>query len=313
VVGLFVFTNRKRSGVIFHQSDLSAWARCPAQYGYQRAGLPRSQTSAIAYGVVMHHALHVLEALVTDGQPLVDALAQAIKEFTHYWEPFNIGALTDEVPPDGWIRGQGYSELRMRGIAALRTYADLMRFDQMEMLGLEYSFMVPVDGTWDDELGEPHILAGTVDRLAARYHRRVLTLCVDDYKTGKAQRYLQHNLQFTAYLYATTKREFWVGWHGEAGFGEARGDELFQRFAETPRRAFWWNMKELKVQDAGFRNDVHYARFRMALNQVAASVQAEIYPLTISGDACTYCEFRKICGGLPVPAEDYDPTEQISA
>lgn len=271
--------------------------------------MPRKQTSAIAYGVVMHHCLHLLEYLVAHGTPLVEALDTALAEFVKVWDPINgFGGLTEKVPDDGWLRGQGFSELRLKGIQALRTYADQMRFDQMESLGLEYSFMVPVDGTWDDKLGEPHILAGTVDRLATRFHKRIQTLCVDDYKTGKTQHYLQHNLQFTAYLYATTKQEFWVGWRGEDGFGAERGQELFERFTDTPRRAFWWNFKELKVQDAGFRNDVHYARFRLALNQLAASVEADIYPLTISGEACTYCEYRDVCGGLPVPSEDYDPT-----
>lgn len=299
--------------MIFHQSDLSAWDRCPAQFGYKRQGLPRKNTSAIAYGVVMHHCLHLLEYLVAHGTPLVEALDLALAEFTKCWMPPAFGGLTEEIPPDGWMRGQGFSELRLKGLQSLRTYADLMRFDKMEPLALEYGFMVPVDGTWDDELGEPHILAGTVDRLAVRFHRRIETLCVDDYKTGKTQYRLQHNLQFTAYLYATTKREFWVGWRGEDGFGEQRGQELYERFVDTPRRAFWVNLKELKVQDAGFRNDVHYARFRLALNQVAASVQADIFPLTISGDACTYCEYRDVCGGLPVPSEDYDPTEPVSA
>ncbi len=28
--------------------------------------------------------------------------------------------------------------------------------------------MVPIDGTWD-ELGEPHVLAGAIDRLAVRH------------------------------------------------------------------------------------------------------------------------------------------------
>jgi hypothetical protein len=617
--------------MIIHQSDLGAWSRCPAQFGYQRAGMPRKTTSALAYGSVMHHALHVLEDQVANGTNLIDALNIAIETFTTYWDPRNIEAICEKVAEDGWIRGQGYTELRMRGVAALRSYADLMRFEKMEVLGLEYSFMCPIENTWDEELGEPHILAGTVDRLAARFHKRVETLCVDDYKglardteiptptgwttmgavevgdeifgadgspcrvigkseihdrpcyrvtfddgssvvadnvhlwatlrgrhceptvidvedlrldlvddrgqrhhrvqnaaalhlpevdlpvdpyvlgcwigdgkrssgelttgdaeqwdlikecgygvgsspgitrtilglrrqlidagylghkqipdvylrasmdqrlallqglcdtdgswhrrrhqvqfvsvdkglatsvrelalslgakarlweyqacgfgivrtayrvtfsptdfnpfrlsrkaslvrpgmtnarrrivvsveptlrvptqcimvdspdhlylcgesmipthnTGKTQYHLQHNLQFTAYLWATTKPEFWLGWRGEEGFGEARGAQLFERFAETPRRAFWINLKDLKVQDAGFRNEIHYRRFILAVNQVTASVTADIFPLTISGEACTYCEYRDVCGGLPVPSEDYDPTLEV--
>jgi hypothetical protein len=36
----------------------------------------------------------------------------------------------------------------------------------------EFEFVVPIDGTWDDELGEPHVLAGAIDRLAVRHYLR---------------------------------------------------------------------------------------------------------------------------------------------
>jgi hypothetical protein len=45
---------------------------------------------------------------------------------------------------------QGYSELRQKGIDTLRKYASLIAFDDHETLGLEYSFQVPIDGTWDN-------------------------------------------------------------------------------------------------------------------------------------------------------------------
>lgn len=38
--------------------------------------------------------------------------------------------------------------------------ADLIRFDSHELLATEFPFIVPLPGTWDDELGEPHWLAG---------------------------------------------------------------------------------------------------------------------------------------------------------
>lgn len=82
--------------------------------------------------------------------------------------------------------------------------------------------MVPIDGTWDDELGEPHILAGAVDRLAVRH-----------------------------YCYASTKREFWVGWRGADGFGEERGSLLYERFVGAGRRGTWINLRSAARVRAG--------------------------------------------------------------
>lgn len=145
----------------------------------------------------------------------------------------------------------------------------------------------PIDGTWDEELGEPHYLAGSVDRLAVRFYRRALTVCIDDSKSGKEQTYLRHNVQGTAYSYATTKREFWVGHRGEDGFGEERGEELYQRFQTAGRRFTWINLRTIKFQDGGWRGPHDYARFALAIEQLAALTAADVYPLSISGEACS--------------------------
>ncbi len=43
--------------------------------------------------------------------------------------------------------------------------------------------MVPIVGTWDEDLEEPHVLAGSVDRLSVRFYRRNETLNTSDFKT----------------------------------------------------------------------------------------------------------------------------------
>ena len=39
----------------------------------------------------------------------------------------------------------------MKGLDTIRKYADLIRYDDHELLATEYPFIVPIDGTWDDE------------------------------------------------------------------------------------------------------------------------------------------------------------------
>lgn len=291
--------------MIFHQSMLAAAGRCLAQFGYERAGRPRQQTSAVAYGSVMHYALLVFEHARATGTPLSEALQQALNTFVTYWNPLHIEAICDPVSPDGWMPRQSYGELRQRGIEALRKYADLIRFDDHELLGLEYPFIVPIDGTWDDELGEPHMLAGSIDRLAIRHYSRKPAVEIADYKTGKEYVSLRWNIQFTAYAYATTKREFWTGYRDEEGFGDERGEIMYQRCKEMGRRGTWINMRLFKMVDAGWRGPQDYDRFVLAVTQLAMAIEADIYPLTITGETCRFCEYRGICGGIGIAAEDH--------
>jgi hypothetical protein len=286
--------------VIIHQSDLSSWIRCPAAFNYSRLGWPQEQNSAAAYGTVMHHSLLVFERLRAEGASVDSAARSAQETFVHYWNPINIDSLTEPVKK--WLPRQSYGGLRAKGIKVIGEFADLVRYDDAELLATEYAFQVPIQDTWDELLGEPHILAGSIDRLVARRYKRHLVLGVDDYKSGKEYTYLRQNLQFTAYCYASTTPEFWSGWRGEDGFGE-RGPEMHQRFSGAARRGTWINLKQLKFQDAGWRGPKDYKRFAVAVNQVAASIQADIYPMTLVGEVCTFCPFRENCCGVGV-AED---------
>jgi PD-(D/E)XK nuclease superfamily len=288
----------------YHQSDVSSWARCAAQVGYRRAGLPEKTNSAAAYGSVMHHALQVLERDLCGGVPFEAALTHAVETFTWYWHPANIHAICEPVPEDGWLPNQGYSVLRSKGIETLRKYADLVRYDDKQLLATEFPFIVPLPGTWDDELGEPHYLAGAIDRLTAGAWRRLPTLFIEDFKTGKEYLNLRYNLQFSGYALASLQPEFWMGCRGEPGFGE-KGEELYKRFDGAGRRGMWINLRSLKFQDAGWRGPVDYKRFTLAIEQMHASITADIFPLSISGENCRYCPHRSVCGGTGLPDEDH--------
>lgn len=615
--------------MILHQSDLSALARCAAAYGYRRAGVPDTTNSAAVFGTVVHDVLHWLERERSLGRPFEDCVQGATARFLYYWNPMNIEALTDPVPADGWLPRQGYSELRARGVSTIASYADLIRYDDHQLLAIEFGFMVPIEGTWDDELGEPHMLGGSVDRLAIRHYKRIQYLACDDWKailvstpiptpdgwttmgalevgdaifgadgapctvtakskvhndrpcyrvlfddgtdiiaadnhnwqvvtgqrvkktevlttqqlvgrvfnssrqrdlrvlnaealvlpqrdlpihpyvlgawlgdgrsrdgtickpdlelfehvaacgyvvlpvhadgmthtvvglrpqlaagalidnkhiprqylrgsmgqrlallqglmdtdgtwnrirhqgvftsvdkqlaedvrelvvslgakarvweltkhgfgktitaydvtfsptdwnpfrlsrkadlvrpgttmarrrlivsveptvsvpaqcitvdspdslylcgdqmvpthnTGKDYVRLRQNLQFTAYLYATTCREFWTGNRGEDGFGEERGAAMYEQMKDWGRRGTWINLRQFKFQDAGWRGPIDYGRFALAVEQFAAMVKADVFPLTINGEVCRYCDYRAVCGGTGIAPEDH--------
>jgi hypothetical protein len=124
------------------------------------------------------------------------------------------------------------------------------------------------------------------------------------HNTGKEYINLRQNLQGTAYCYASTKREFWEGWRGEDGFGYDRGAELFKRFDGAGRKFTWVNLRQLKFEDGGWRGPKDYQRLAVAVEQFAALVRADIYPLSISGAVCRYCDCRKVCAGTGLPDDD---------
>jgi hypothetical protein len=280
-------------------SALGDWARCPEQFRLKRDGRPREQTSATAYGTVVHHALHVMERYRD-----VD---KALQTFAHYWDPRAISEITEPIPANGWLPRHTYSSLREQGLNSIQQYADMLKWDDAQVLALEFPFEVPLHGTLDQATGEPHTISGFVDRLTARHVKRVLCVGLDDWKTGVEPAYLRHNLQGTVYAYASTQPEFWTGWRekGTEGFGDERGHRLFEQFREAPRRFTWINLQRYKFVDGGFRTDLDYNRLRLAVDAVARSIQNDIYPLSISGATCQWCPFRSgVCAGVGLPDDD---------
>lgn len=268
----------------------------------ERAGNPGIQTSALSYGTVIHYAIEVFEREWRTGTPWRQAKAIAVDTFKHYWHPMNIDAVSK--PVELWLPQQSYGSLAARGVAAIEWYADWARTEDEELLATEFGFQVPIAGTWDEDTDEPHILAGTIDRLSTKFYKRKPVLVVSDLKSGRDYPQLRQNLQFTSYTYATTRREFWEGWRGEDGFRD-RGAELYERFQSAARQGVWISLKFHKIQNAGWRGPDDYTRFALAVEQVVASMKADIYPMNISGENCSYCPHRDICAGVGVPKADH--------
>jgi hypothetical protein len=238
----------------------------------------------------MHHAIHVLERN--------QDLRAAQDTFRHYWSPLNIESICD--PVEIWQPKHTYGTLLTQGLETLARYHALKPYASEQLLALEYEFVVPVDGTVDRTTGEPHLLGGTIDRLALRKHRGKPIVAVDDYKTGRQPTYLRHHLQGTAYSYATTHEVFWTGWdtHHTDGFGKKDGRRLYRQTADFGRLFTWINLSSLKFVDGGYRGPRDYQRFRYAIQAVADAIQHNIYPLNIEGEVCQYCPYRDICGDV---------------
>lgn len=295
--------------MIIHQSDITSYARCAQAMFLDRSGNPGITTSALAYGNVMHYAVERFEREYRTGTAWRQAVVIAVDTFKHYWHPMHIESICS--PVELWLPRQSYGGMLRSGVEAIHWYAEWSQQSGGELLATEFAFKVPIEGTWDEDADEPHTLVGTIDRLAMVRHKGHPVVQIGDLKTGKDYPYLRQNLQFTAYAYASTRKEFWTGWRGEDGFGD-EGQQLHINTQGIARQGLWISLKHHKPMDAGWRGPEDYARFAVAVEQVAASIKADIYPLSISGENCSYCSHRQICAGTGIPAADHGaPTLKV--
>ncbi len=113
---------------------------------------------------------------------------------------------------------------------------------------------------------------------------------------------LRQNLQLTVYAYASTQRDFWSPFR-EVGEDP---DELWRRYVDVPRHVNWYDLRDFKLVDAGFRGPADYARLARAVTEMANSIDAGIFPLHIAGETCLNCIHNRYCPdpdgpGLPAP------------
>lgn len=262
-------------------SRLKAYSRCPLAHKLERDGAARKVLSRTAYGSVMHVALLDLEKRRD--------LAHAQQVFAYYWHPSHIDEVTHEGPVTEWMQAgrepDTYGLLRARGLAALEAYWKKAEHDADEILGLEYEFWVPV-GTRRE-----HVLHGIIDRLSWNYHSgRAPQLNIRDYKTGRKPEALRYDLQFTGYDYASRQPEFW----DQMSPNDAARCRAFFGRGDTLRTNTWIDLSTAKVtySNAGERDREDFARLHYAADQLAAAYEHDIFPPTISGAACRFCEYR---------------------
>ncbi len=311
------------------QSDLAAFARCAHQVKLNSVVAQRGERertlSATVFGTVMHHAAQVMEELHHAGEP--DACERAVRTFEHYWHPDHI----DAIEPGGidvFLPRQTWAGLTIRGRDNLRAYYQHLLHDNGMLLATEHTFAVPITllisrsqpkgfaFSANQSAPEEHTLTGTVDRLALRKDSRGKAhLSVEDFKTGAKPTYLRHALQWTVYAYASLEPGFWDAWPDDdlARIRESlhrRGFTLYRDDSGLPiipRRGRWIALRDsFGVHDAGWRTPADFERMKVALAQYIRATQADVYPLSISGQVCTYCPFLYSgdCGGVPFDKSD---------
>lgn len=264
-------------------SRLGVFGTCANQYKYQYVlELEGEQTGALTFlGTAFHFALDVYEQYDYD-------LDLAVRTFRHYWNnPEDLGEKIDWYPPRTSHQG-----LEDQGITMLERYHEMSPWKGGELVSTEVRFEVPIGD---------HTLRGVIDKLFWR--PQVKELQVIDFKTGvRVPKRLRYNLQFTAYLYATTRPEFWEqvpGW-----------EDFWPTAWNAKRIGQWYHARNNKMLNAGYRDESDYRRLLLAVEQMDKAITHNIYPLTIEGEACGWCSWREDCG-TEVDSPNIDLHEQL--
>jgi hypothetical protein len=92
--------------------------------------------------------------------------------------------------------------------------------------------------------------------------------------------------------------EFWMGAkmdddHVTEGF--ENGEQLFERFAGTERRAIWYHLWGNKEIDAGKRDDMDFLRLYRVMLECAKARELDVHVPTISGNSCGLCDYVDHC------------------
>lgn len=262
--------------MIVRQSTLKLFQECPQKFKFQHVdGLQREQSGATVFGSIMHDCVLYLET--------IKDLDAAIVRFETFWNHPELLDPTYRI--DYYIKGTNWKKYLDQGRDLLARWWNVIQWDSDITLAREHFFEVPI--------GNGHTLQGTADKVVIRWNSSLNSsvLLISDYKTNKktpTYDYLAEDLQFSAYCYASEQPEFWATL--------TNGEQLYKEYQDLPRHGEWVALTTSRRMDAGERTQRHYNRLTQQVNEMARMIDAQIYTLNISGEACRYCDFRKPCG-----------------
>lgn len=275
----------------FSASRLQTAMNCQMQFKFKYIDkLPDDRGNAAAvYGQCVHLALEKYNSQETD-------VKGAIKLFADAWnkpEKYNM------MTPTIWAPRMSHAAYMKRGKDSIKAYAESISWRKREVVAVEHKFMVPM-GDYE--------LTGYVDHLEItkdKKGRRVLL--VEDHKTSTrapSKTFLQGNIQFTVYDYATRQPEFWLG-NGPDFPPMEQGEWYMEMTKDLPRLNMWHGVTIGKQISAGERDEKDFERLHLALQQIDKAIENDVFVLDISGETCGFCPYTVECG-LPIH-EDTGP------
>lgn len=256
----------------FRQSTIKLFTECALRYRFQEQGADREQSSAMSFGTAIHDAVMQME-LAYDVKVGVDRFEQIWSDLPAF-----------DLDYDYLIPRNDHAGYHDKGLTILRDWWSLIQWESDIVLAREHPFEVGI--------GDGNTLSGTADKVALRPQKDgSYNVLISDYKTGSkapTREYLAHDIQFSAYCYASTKPEFWDT--------IPNGPEIYQQMINAPREGEWVQLRQTKRIPAGLREQYHYNRLSYACDQIEQSIALGIFVPDLTGAKCEFCEYRKVCG-----------------
>jgi RecB family exonuclease len=246
-----------------------------ARYKYIEA-LPDKSNAAAAFGSAVHMALELYNN-VHD----VDVAERAFLEMWDNPDEFDLAI-------DVWPPRTSFGAYRERGIDFIRKYHEENKWIKKEIIATEHRFCVPLGN---------HFISGIIDLIEVP--EKTTTLKIIDFKSGfrPNSMNLNHDIQFSTYLYAPTQKEFWCGSDEDRKkyTGFPNGEELWDRFQSYETVGIWYDLRNTKEYNVGPRDQDDYDKLLMCIEQIARAIELEVFVPDISGDSCGLCSYRDIC------------------
>lgn len=258
-------------------SLLKTWMKCPVQARYRYIEkLPDQMNAAAAFGSAVHMALELYNN--------TKSLDKTKRTFLDIWDnPEEFDLAIDIWPPR-----TSFGAYRERGIEFIEKYHEENKWIKKEIVATEHRFCVPIGD---------HYISGIVDVLEVPEGSK--TLKVVDLKTGfrPNSQNLNHDVQFSCYLYAPTHKDFWCGsdQDPEKYKGFPNGEELWERFQDYEFEGVWYDLRNSKEYNVGPRTQSDYDKLLMCIEQIARAIEFEVFVPDISGDSCGLCSYRDLC------------------
>ncbi len=262
----------------FSASRLKLWMQCPLQAKFRyEDNEPRLVNAKAAFGTAVHAGLQIYNQTQDTDKAIV-----------HFLDLWDHPEKMDSVP-QWWPRNTSFGGLRKRGQEIIKDVHLRTAWDSRMVLATEHRFLVP--------MGD-HELTGYVDLLEVRRSGKGKDILrVVDYKTSSYQPNmgaLALDVQFTIYIYATTRPEFWLG-NGPDFPPIDNGEWAQTMYGDMPRRAIWYHLWGMKEIDAGPRGEKDFERLYRVMDEVARASELGIYVPKI-GENCTLCDYQEPCG-----------------
>lgn len=249
-----------------------------AKYRYEDK-LPTRQNAKASFGTIIHHSLQYYYESRGD-------IEGAIARFKGNWaNPERL-----HVEPDYWPKGTNFNTLMAKGLEVLAAVHEKAKWNKIDVIGTEIPFLVPFG---------VHELTGYVDLLTIeKSGTGKQMLCIYDHKTNgrkPATAELTLDVQFTAYVFATFQKEFWMGGMDPEFPGIENGEWYWETVASMlERRALWHHLYTAQVIDAGPRATIDFERMYRVCCEIEHAVNLGVAVPTI-GESCQWCDYQEPC------------------